>query len=66
MLSKHSGIYGSAQQYTKTGVSLQGQRPPIFMLAVEPETMDCGMELSASVQEALPRLIAEAKRMAEL
>jgi hypothetical protein len=45
---------------------MKGARPPIFMLAVEPETMDCGLELSASVQAALPRLVAEAKRMAEL
>ena len=44
---------------------MKGPRPPIAMLAVEPETMDCGLELSASVQEALPRLVAEAKRMAE-
>ena len=45
---------------------MKGPRPPIFMLAVEPETMECGLELSASVQAALPRLVAEAKRMAEL
>ena len=44
---------------------MKGPRPPISILAVEPETMDCGLELSASVQQALPRLVAEAKRMAE-
>lgn len=44
---------------------MRGPRPPISMLAVEPETMECGLELSASVQEALPKLVAEAKRMAE-
>ena len=44
---------------------MRGPRPPIEMLAVEPESMDCGLELSASVREALPRLVAEAKRMAE-
>jgi hydrogenase maturation protease len=43
---------------------MKGPRPPISMLAVEPESMDCGLELSASVQEALPRLVAEAKKMA--
>jgi hydrogenase maturation protease len=44
---------------------MRGPRPPISMLAVEPETMECGLELSAGVQEALPKLVAEAKRMAE-
>jgi hypothetical protein len=34
------------------------------MLAVEPESMECGMELSESVQKALPKLVAEAQRMA--
>ena len=40
---------------------MRGPHPPISMLAVEPETMECGLELSASVQNALPMLIAEAK-----
>jgi len=44
---------------------MKGPRPPIFTLAVEPESMECGMELSASVQAALPQLVAEAKRIAE-
>ncbi len=44
---------------------MRGQRPPISMLAVEPESMDCGLYLSASVQESLPKLVAEAKKMAE-
>jgi len=44
---------------------MQGPRPPIFMLAVEPESMEFGMELSASVQQALPGLVAEARRIAE-
>ena len=43
---------------------MKGPRPRISMLAVEPESMECGMELSASVQEALPKLVAEARRMA--
>jgi len=44
---------------------MKGPRPPIYMLAVEPESMDCGMELSATVQQAVPRLVAEARRIAE-
>jgi len=44
---------------------MRGPRPPISMLAVEPESMDCGLELSTSVREALPKLVAEARRMAE-
>lgn len=44
---------------------MKGSRPPIFMLAVEPETMECGLDLSPIVQQALPRLVAEAKRIAE-
>jgi hydrogenase maturation protease len=44
---------------------MKSPRPPISILAVEPETMECGLELSASVREALPKLVAEAKRMAE-
>jgi hydrogenase maturation protease len=45
---------------------MKGPRPPISMLAVEPESLDFGLELSEPVRGALPELIAEAKRMAEL
>lgn len=44
---------------------LKGRRPEISMLAVEPETMESGMELSAPVQEALPRLIQAVRTLAE-
>ncbi len=44
---------------------MKGPRPPISMLAVEPETMDFGLELSEPVRAALPELVAAAKRMAE-
>jgi hydrogenase maturation protease len=44
---------------------LKGRRPAVTMLAVEPETMDFGMELSAPVREALPKLVAAARKMAE-
>ena len=44
---------------------LKGPRPAISILAVEPETMDFGMELSAPVQEALPKLIEAVRTMAE-
>jgi len=35
-------------------------RPEIAVLGVEPETIDTGLALSASVQAALPRLVAAA------
>ena len=44
---------------------MKGPRPAISMLAVEPETMDAGMELSTPVQQALPRLVEAARAMAE-
>jgi hydrogenase maturation protease len=44
---------------------LKGRHPRITMLAVEPETMDCGLELSAPVQAALPALVEAARKMAE-
>lgn len=44
---------------------LKGRRPAVSILAVEPETMDCGLELSASVQAALPALVEAARKMAE-
>jgi len=44
---------------------MRGQPPPITMLAVEPEAMDFGMELSAPVRAALPKLVAAAREMAE-
>ena len=44
---------------------MRGPHPKISMLAVEPETMDFGMELSAPVQDALPKLIQAVKTMAE-
>ena len=44
---------------------LKGPRPAISMLAVEPESMDFGLELSDPVRAALPELVASAKRMAE-
>jgi hydrogenase maturation protease len=44
---------------------MRGPRPPISMLAVEPETMEFGLELSEPVRAALPELVAAARRMAE-
>jgi hydrogenase maturation protease len=44
---------------------LKGRRPAISMLAVEPETIDFGMELSAPVREALPKLVQTVRTMAE-
>jgi hydrogenase maturation protease len=44
---------------------LKGRRPAISMLAVEPEIIDSGLELSAPVREALPKLIQAARTMAE-
>jgi hydrogenase maturation protease len=44
---------------------LKVRRPKVSILAVEPETMEAGMELSARVQRALPELVAEARRLAE-
>src|SRR5512143_3495297 len=38
-----------------------GHRPEIAVLGVEPETIDAGLDLSPSVQAALPRLVAAAK-----
>jgi Ni,Fe-hydrogenase maturation factor len=35
-----------------------GHRPEITVLGVEPETIAAGLELSPSVQAALPRLVA--------
>ena len=45
---------------------LKGRHPAVTMLAVEPDAIDAGMELTAPVLEALPKLVAEAKRIAEL
>src|SRR5512139_1293085 len=36
-------------------------RPEIAVLGVEPETIDAGLDLSPSVQAALPRLVAAAQ-----
>lgn len=44
---------------------MKGRRPALSILAVEPESLDFGMELSTPVQAALPKLVAAAKRMAE-
>ena len=44
---------------------LKGKRPAISMLAVEPESMEAGLELSAPVAAALPELIRAARAMAE-
>jgi hydrogenase maturation protease len=44
---------------------LQGRRPAVSILAVEPETIDFGMELSAPVAGALPELVRAARAMAE-
>jgi hydrogenase maturation protease len=44
---------------------LKGRHPAISILAVEPETIDFGMELSAPVGEALPKLVETARAMAE-
>lgn len=44
---------------------MKGPQPPIFMLAVEPETMEVGLELSEPVRAALPELVAATRRMAE-
>ena len=38
-----------------------GHRPTITILAVEPETIDVGLDLSHRVKAALPRLITAAK-----
>lgn len=38
-----------------------GHRPEIAVLGVEPEMIDAGLDLSPSVQAALPRLVAAAK-----
>jgi len=39
-------------------------RPEIAILGVEPEVIDYGMELSAAVQAALPRLVRAARDLA--
>jgi hydrogenase maturation protease len=44
---------------------IKGRRPAISMLAVEPETMEVGLELSTPVRDALPKLVAAARKMAE-
>jgi hydrogenase maturation protease len=44
---------------------LKSGRPAISILAVEPETIDFGMELSEPVRQALPNLVQAAKTMAE-
>ena len=44
---------------------LKGRRPAISMLAVEPETMETGLELSAPVQEALPKVVQAVRALAE-
>jgi hydrogenase maturation protease len=44
---------------------MKGPPPAISMLAVEPETMDFGLELSEPVLAALPELVAAAKILAE-
>ncbi len=40
-----------------------GHRPEITVLGVEPETIDTGLDLSPSVQAALPRLVAAAQEI---
>jgi hydrogenase maturation protease len=44
---------------------LKGKRPAISMLAVEPETPECGLELSSPVAAALPELVRAARLLAE-
>ena len=44
---------------------LRGPLPGVTILAVEPEDMDTGLELSPRVQAALPKLIQEAQRLTE-
>ena len=44
---------------------LRGKRPAIAMLAVEPETMESGLELSSPVAAALPELVRAARAIAE-
>jgi len=44
---------------------MKGQRPFVTMLAMEPEAMDFGLELSAPVRAALPKLVAAAREIAE-
>ncbi len=43
----------------------RGKRPAVSILAVEPESMECGLELSPPVAAALPELIRAARTMAE-
>jgi hydrogenase maturation protease len=43
------------------GFFTSGHRPEIAVLGVQPETIDAGMDLSPSVQAALPQLVAAAK-----
>jgi hydrogenase maturation protease len=43
---------------------LEGRRPEIVILGVEPEVIDFGMNLSPSVEAVLPDLIAAAKELA--
>lgn len=40
-----------------------GHRPEIAVLGVEPETIGAGLDLSPSVQAALPRLVAAAQEI---
>ena len=44
---------------------LKRPQPEICILAVEPETLDAGMDLSAPVEAALPELVRVAKALAE-
>jgi hydrogenase maturation protease len=43
---------------------LPGHRPEVTVLGVEPELIGFGMELSAAVQAAVPRLVEEALAIA--
>jgi hydrogenase maturation protease len=43
---------------------LINRRPEVILLGVEPATIDYGLELSATLQAALPQIVQEAKRLA--
>ncbi len=44
---------------------MPGHHPEVVILGVEPQVIGYGMSLSSSVQEALPRVVAEAKAIVE-
>lgn len=54
MTSIHSMGLREAARFLKAGQPV----PPITVIGVEPETLDYGMELSSTVQAAMPQVLA--------